>query len=271
MSFFGTKQISHENPKAYEEWLYTTQYKTDIDSLEKYLKQFNFNKDVYNQKITCLLTGHDELYGRITQLINSSNLSNNDKLKMHTRLGTVIPKLQENCKDAKRASHLTTGNCKFKDTDVCINLKELQGIYNIVRGLQPTADQIAAAKASAKAAANAAAKAAANAAAKAAANADAKAAANAAAEAAAKAAANAAAKAKESTTQKSNVIAKIDKSIAEINSMLKIIKAPKNTNVIPEGIVQKGIKFFSRGGTRKRRNKKRSNKSRRGRKTLNNR
>jgi len=235
MSFFGTKQISQENPKAYEEWLYTTQYKTDIDSLEKYLKQFNFNKDVYNQKITCLLTGHDELYGRITQLINSSNLSNNDKLKMHTRLGTVIPKLQENCKDAKRASHLTTGNCKFKDTDVCINLKELQGIYNIVRGLQPTADQIAAAKASAKASANAA------------------------------------AKAKESTTQKSNVIAKIDKSIAEINSMLKIIKAPKNTNVIPEDIVQKGIKFFSRGGTRKRRNKKRSNKSRRGRKTLNNR
>jgi len=243
MSFFGTKQISQENPKAYEEWLYTTQYKTDIDSLEKYLKQFNFNKDVYNQKITCLLTGHDELYGRITQLINSSNLSNNDKLKMHTRLGTVIPKLQENCKDAKRASHLTTGNCKFKDTDVCINLKELQGIYNIVRGLQPTADQIAAAKASAKAAANAA----------------------------AEAAAKAAAKAKESTNQKSNVIAKIDKSIAEINSMLKIIKAPKNTNVIPEGIVQKGIKFFSRGGTRKRRNKKRSNKSRRGRKTLNNR
>jgi len=185
MSFFGTKQISQENPKAYEEWLYTTQYKTDIDSLEKYLKQFNFNKDVYNQKITCLLTGHDELYGRITQLINSSNLSNNDKLKMHTRLGTVIPKLQENCKDAKRASHLTTGNCKFKDTDVCINLKELQGIYNIVRGLQPTADQIAAAKAAAnadaKAAANAAANAAAEAAAKAAANAAAKAAANAAA------------------------------------------------------------------------------------------
>jgi len=235
MSFFGTKQISQENPKAYEEWLYTTQYKTDIDSLEKYLKQFNFNKDVYNQKITCLLTGHDELYGRITQLINSSNLSNNDKLKMHTRLGTVIPKLQENCKDAKRASHLTTGNCKFKDTDVCINLKELQGIYNIVRGLQPTADQIAAAKASAKADANAA------------------------------------AKAKESTSQKSNVIAKIDKSIAEINSMLKINHAPKNTNVSPQGIVQKGINFFSKGGTRKRRNKKRSNKSRRGRKTLNNR
>jgi hypothetical protein len=228
MSFFGTKQISQENPKAYEEWLYTTQYKTDIDSLEKYLKQFNFNKDVYNQKITCLLTGHDELYGRITQLINSSNLSNDDKLKMHTRLGTVIPKLQENCKDAKRASHLTTGNCKFKDTDVCINLKELQGIYNIVRGLQPTADQIAAANA-------------------------------------------AKAPAKESTNQKSNVIAKIDKSIAEINSMLKIIKAPKNTNVIPKGIVQKGINFFSRGRTRKRRNKKRANKSRRGRKTLNNR
>jgi len=240
MSFFGTKQISQVNPKAYEEWLYTTQYKTDIDSLEKYLKQFNFNKDVYSQKITCLLTGHDELYGRITQLINSSNLSNDDKLKMHTRLGTVIPKLQENCKDAKRASHLTTGNCKFKDTDVCINLKELQGIYNIVRGLQPTADQIAAAKASA--------------------------------EAAAKAAANAAkAPAKESINQKSNVIAKIDKSIAEINSMLKIIKAPKNTNVIPKGIVQKGINFFSKGGTRKRRNKKRANKSRRGRKTLNNR
>jgi hypothetical protein len=228
MSFFGTKQISQENPKAYEEWLYTTQYKTDIDSLEKYLKQFNFNKDVYNQKITCLLTGHDELYGRITQLINSSNLSNDDKLKMHTRLGTVIPKLQENCKDAKRASHLTTGNCKFKDTDVCINLKELQGIYNIVRGLQPTADQIAAANVGK-------------------------------------------APAKESTNQKSNVIAKIDKSIAEINSMLKIIKAPKNTNVIPKGIVQKGINFFSRGGTRKRRNKKRANKSRRGRKTLNNR
>jgi hypothetical protein len=246
MSFFGTKQISQENPKAYEEWLYTTQYKTDIDSLEKYLKQFNFNKDVYNQKITCLLTGHDELYGRITQLINSSNLSNDDKLKMHTRLGTVIPKLQENCKDAKRASHLTTGNCKFKDTDVCINLKELQGIYNIVRGLQPTADQIAAAKASAEAAAKAAAN-------------------------AANAANAAKAPAKESTNQKSNVIAKIDKSIAEINSMLKIIKAPKNTNVIPKGIVQKGINFFSRGGTRKRRNKKRANKSRRGRKTLNNR
>ena len=225
MSFFGTKQISQVNPKAYEEWLYTTQYKTDIDSLEKYLKQFNFNKDVYSQKITCLLTGHDELYGRITQLINSSNLSNDDKLKMHTRLGTVIPKLQENCKDAKRASHLTTGNCKFKDTDVCINLKELQGIYNIVRGLQPTANQTAAAKAATK----------------------------------------------ESTNQKSNVIAKIDKSIAEINSMLKIIKAPKNTNVIPKGIVQKGINFFSKGGTRKRRNKKRANKSRRGRKTLNNR
>ena len=242
MSFFGTKQISQVNPKAYEEWLYTTQYKTDIDSLEKYLKQFNFNKDVYNQKITCLLTGHDELYGRITQLINSSNLSNDDKLKMHTRLGTVIPKLQENCKDAKRASHLTTGNCKFKDTDVCINLKELQGIYNIVRGLQPTADQIAAAE---RAAANAAAE---------------------------RAAANAAkAATKESTNQKSNVIAKIDKSIAEINSMLKIIKAPKNTNVIPKGIVQKGINFFSKGGTRKRRNKKRANKSRRGRKTLNNR
>jgi hypothetical protein len=260
MSFFGTKQISQVNPKAYEEWLYTTQYKTDIDSLEKYLKQFNFNKDVYNQKITCLLTGHDELYGRITQLINSSNLSNDDKLKMHTRLGTVIPKLQENCKDAKRASHLTTGNCKFKDTDVCINLKELQGIYNIVRGLQPTADQIAAAE---RAAANAAAeRAAANAAAE-------RAAANAAAE---RAAANAAkAATKESTNQKSNVIAKIDKSIAEINSMLKIIKAPKNTNVIPKGIVQKGINFFSKGGTRKRRNKKRANKSRRGRKTLNNR
>lgn len=233
MSFFGTKQISQENPKAYEEWLYTTQYKTDIDSLEKYLKQFNFNKDVYNQKITCLLTGHDELYGRITQLINSSNLSNDDKLKMHTRLGTVIPKLQENCKDAKRASHLTTGNCKFKDTDVCINLKELQGIYNIVRGLQPTANQAAAAE---RAAANA--------------------------EEAAK---------RRPVSQKSNVIAKIDKSIAEINSMLKIIKAPKNTNVIPKGIVQKGINFFSRGGTRKRRNKKRANKSWRGRKTLNNR
>ena len=53
--------------------------------------------------------------------------------------------------------------------------------------------------------------------------------------------------------------------------MLKIIKAPKNTNVIPKGIVQKGINFFSKGGTRKRRNKKRANKSRRGRKTLNNR
>ena len=233
MSFFGTKQISQENPKAYEEWLYTTQYKTDIDSLEKYLKQFNFNKDVYNQKITCLLTGHDELYGRITQLINSSNLSNDDKLKMHRRLGTVIPKLQENCKDAKRASHLTTGNCKFKDTDVCINLKELQGIYNIVRGLQPTANHAAAAE---RAAANS--------------------------EEAAK---------RRPVSQKSNVIAKIDKSIAEINSMLTIIKAPKNTNVIPKGIVQKGINFFSRGGTRKRRNKKRANKSWRGRKTLNNR
>ena len=56
-----------------------------------------------------------------------------------------------------------------------------------------------------------------------------------------------------------------------ISTMLKIIKAPKNTNVIPKGIVQKGINFFSRGGTRKRRNKKRANKSWRGRKTLNNR